>query len=229
MKKPNIILIICAVAVAAVLIALGIFLFSGKDQLASPENTDTVSLSGTWVIVANYTNDSPVFVDGQFITFTDNSVSMYKDATDDAYATSSYTVNEANQLQLPDISRTYQVDQKTENCVRLYDSSTTYMLLIRNSTDSREVSLLDTDLLAGKWNVTLKGDILNNGEALEFEGTSLKYYKDASAEPFTTADFVLQDNNLAIAALGLNMKCFKITNEMIIFVEDSGIVWQLEK
>lgn len=230
MKKKNLILIICAIIVVAALAASLIFVLSGNtDNPGSNENGKPISLTGTWLVAANYTNDAPVFTDGQFMIFTDSQASMYKDASGDAYAESSYTVNEANQLILSDISREYKVDQKTANCVRLYDTTNTYMLLVKNSKEEREIDTPSVDFLNGKWNVTLKGDVRNNGEVMEFEGHSLNYYKDASAEPFKTADYTLDGSVLTVSALGLTMRCYKIAADTMIFIEESGIVWELSK
>lgn len=230
MNKKTLILIICAVFVVVALAVSLIFIFSGDTEQPEQNGADkAVSLSGTWLVVANYVNDSPVFTDGQFMIFTDTTAAMYKDATSDAFAQSSYTINEVNQLILSDISREYKIDKKTDNCIRLYESTSTYMLLIRNSKDERVIEAPTVDFLGGKWNVTLKGDVRNNGEVMEFEGSTLKYYKDASAAPTATADYTLNGNALSVSALGLNMRCYKVSANTIVFVEDGGIVWELSK
>jgi len=230
MNKKTLILTICAILVVIALAVSLIFIFSGDTE--NPDQTGgdkAFSLTGTWLVVANYVNDSPVFTDGQFMIFTDTNAAMYKDATGDAFAQSSYTVNEVNQLILSDISREYKIDKKTDNCIRLYDTATTYMLLVRNSKSEREVEVPTVNSLAGKWNVTLKGDVRNNGEVLEFEGSTLKYYRNAASAPAATPEYTLQGSKLNVSAMGLNMRCYIVNANTIICVEDGGIVWELSK
>lgn len=227
MKKSIIITVGSIVVVAALVLAI-IFVFSGKGETPSPQN-EKLELKGTWLVVANYTKDIPVFTENQYMIFTDTEASMYKDATSDAFAKSSYTINETNQLVLSDISREYKIAQKTKNCVRLYENTDTYMLLVRNSTDERDIEAVTQDLLTGKWNVTLKADTLNNGEVMEFEGTTLKYFKSGNEAPVATADYTVENNMLSVDSLSMNMRCFKINDNTIFLVEESGIVWELVK
>lgn len=227
MKKSVFITIGSVVVVAALVLAIA-FVLSGKGEISSTQN-EQLDLKGTWIVVANYNNDTPVFTENQYMTFTDTEAAMYKDAASDAFAKSSYTINETNHLILSDISREYKITQKTKNCVRLYENTDTYMLLVRNSTDERDIEAVTPDLLTGKWNVTLKADTLNNGEVMEFEGTTLKYFKSENEAPVATADYTVENNMLSVASLNMNMRCFKINDNTIFLVEESGIVWELTK
>ena len=219
------------IVIAAIAISL-IFVFSGNENnggdITDPPAEET-TLEGTWRIVANFLNDAPVFVNDQYIIFTDKEVSMYKDATGEAYAKSAYTLDEANQLSLSDLSKQYKLVKKTDSCIRLYDGTDTYMLLIRNSSDDRVREDVTATGIAGKWNVTLKAEDRNNGEVLEFEGTTLKYYRAGDTTPAATVDFTIENNTLAASAMGLNMHCFKVSDNVLIFVQDTGIVWELTK
>lgn len=226
-------MIVGGILVAIALVVSLVFVFNGTEDnggdIDTPTGQTTVVLNGTWHLVANFTNDAPIFVENQYIIFTDSAVQMYKDATGDAYATSSYTLNEANQLTLSDIGREYKLAVKTANCIRLYDGTENYMLLIRNNSDDRTREDVTAEKLAGKWNVTLKAEDKNNGEALEFEGAALKYYKPGNTTPAATVDFSVENNTLTASALGLIMRCYKVNDMVIIFVDQNGIVWELTK
>ena len=92
--KKNLWLIIGAVVVVAAIVASLIFVLTpgeNEPEVVIPD------LSGNWTVVATYTNDTPTYTDGQSAKFADGSVSFYKDGDlDTAYATSTYTINEAD-------------------------------------------------------------------------------------------------------------------------------------
>ena len=232
MKKRSIFLIVGTILVIAAIAASLIFIFSGNDEnggdITQPPAQE-LSLKGTWHLVANFVKDVPAPVENQFVIFSDHQVSMFKDATGEAYAQSAYTLNDANQLILSDISKEYKLSKKSDNCIRLYDGTDTYMLLVRNCTDARENVPVTTETLAGRWNVIMKGDELNNGEVLEFAGNTLNYYKPGNATPAATVEFTLENSILNASAMGLKMRCYKVSDNTVIFVQDTGVVWELTK
>jgi hypothetical protein len=230
MKERNIMKKKVLISIGAVVVAVGIVLavlfalgvFGGTDV---PE-TEEFSLEGTWIVAAVYNNDVPTFVEGQYMVFTGTDASMYKDDTTTAFATSTYTLDSANKLVLPEISREYKVAKKTDNCVRLYDTATTYTLIIRNDDEGLKNAAIES--LDGKWNITLKGDLLNTGEAMAFTNGSLSYFKIDTPEPIM-AEYALENNVISIASLNMEMNCYKIDDATLIFIEQSGIVWELSK
>ena len=226
-KKQKILCILGAIVVIAALSAALIFVFGGD---GSQQKAEPINLKGTWIIAGEYNNDVPVFVNNQYMVFSDDSVSVYKDDTVKPYAVSSYSINAANQIKLPDISREYKVEKKTENCYRLYESATKYMLLIKNSGDDLAEIVVNSSMLAGKWNVTMKGDQLNNGESLNFVNDTLEYFKTPGETPSVTANYIVSDGNVISAdSINMKMRCFFVGEKNVIFVEDSGIVWELSK
>ncbi len=225
MKKP-VLFVLCAIVVVIALVVSILFVWGGKEDQNAPQLPD---LTGYWTVAAVYANDTPTFVDNQFMTFQNGTASMYKDTIDQAYATSTYTVNEAAQLLLPDISREYKIDKKTDRCVRLYESPTQYMLLIKNKADSLTPAACTAEDLNGKWNVAMKGDQFNNGEVLEFTEGNLRYYKQGASEPFATAAFVLENGSIRAESLGMQMKCYATSDQSFALIEQSGIVWELVK
>lgn len=229
MKKKSVIISVGAIVVI-IAFALAIsFVFSDNGKTPEDNVENSFNIEGTWVVVANYTNDIPVFVENQFMNFNKNEASMYKDTSDTPFAKSVYEINDSNQLILSDISREYKVAPKTDNCVRLYDTATTYMLLVRNSTQENKTSPVTESFLQGKWNVVLKAESLNNGEVMSFENNHLEYFKNSGDKPFSASDFIIKDDIISIDSLGLNMRCFKNDENNIIFVEESGVVWELAK
>ncbi len=226
-KKAKILCAIGGVFVAVALAIALIFIFSGEDNQPQPTAVD---LNGTWVVVAEYNDTTPTFADNQFMVFENGTASIFKDNLNTPYASSAYTVDSANQMNLPDISRKYKVDKKTDNCIRLYETTTKYLLLIKNDTSELKKTTVDTSMLEGKWNIVMKGDQFNNGEAINFVGNTIEYFKTSADTPDVTADYTLNDKNV-IAADSINLKlgCFRVDNKTMLFVEESGIVWELSK
>ena len=208
--------------VLAILFATGVF--GGTD---APE-TEEFDIKGTWTVAAVYSNDVPTFVTNQYMVFTDTDASMYKDDTTTAFAASKYTLDSANKLAQPDISREYTVAKKSDNCVRLYDTATTYTLIIRNGYSELAAAPVEASAIEGKWDIVMKGDMLNTGEAMEFNGNSLSYYKSGSPDPIS-AEFTLSDNVISIEAMNMAMNCLKVDDNTLVFIEQSGIVWELSK
>ena len=95
------------------------------------------------------------------------------------------------------------------------------MLLVRS------VSLLSQAQSQGQWQVKMKGEQMNNGESLVFDGGKMEYYKAGSFTPAATADYVIENSVLTAAALGMEMRCYPVGADCIVMVEKNGIVWEL--
>lgn len=226
MKKTGIYILCTVIVVAAVAAAL-VFALGGKEDAPEVQKPD---LTGTWTVAAVYTNDTPTFTPGQYMVFSGTDAAMYKDGNATPFASSSYSVNEANQLLLPDISREYKIDKKTANCVRLYENTTQYMLLIKHGSTTLAPTAFTLDTMSGSWDVKMKGDQLNNGERLVFSGDSLSYYKAGSTEPAATATVALSDAGvLTVAAMNLTMTGYPVSADTFVLVEQGGIVWEIAK
>ena len=76
--------------------------------------------------------------------------------------------------------------------------------------------------------ISLKGDVANGGESMEFNATSLNYYKAGSATPITV-DFAVADSLLSIDALGLKMRGYVVSDNCVILVEEGGTLWELTR
>ena len=102
------------------------------------------------------------------------------------------------------------------------------MLLIRNSTSERSNEIITPEYLVGEWNVTLKAEVRNSGEFFKFDEKSLQYYRDANTL-VATSEYTIEDNLLTVDTMGLRMRCYKISEKAQLFVEESGVVWELSK
>lgn len=226
MKKPIIYGICAAIVVVAIAVSL-IFVFSGNNE-ATTDNTPT--LDGTWVICANYSAEVPTFNENQFAVFEGDSMKMYKGDLETPYATSKYLVDNANNLILSDIDMEYVIDKKTDNCIRLYENASTFMVLVKCSTSELAVEKCTATDFAGDWNVIMKGSEINQGDSLSFDDSSFKYYRAASSTPAVTSAYTVAESKLSAPGAGLNLRCLKTTNGNIIMLEEGNTnAWEITK
>ena len=219
MKKHLWLIIGAVVAVAAIVVSL-VFVFTPNED--EPEVV-IPDLSGNWTAVATYVGETPTLTEGQFASFKDGTAIFYKDGA--AYATSAYTIDEALELALPDISRTYKLNKKTDNVVRLYSAADNYMLLVRTGAEVANNAYTAADL-SGKWQIVMKGSDMNKGEALEFVDGQFKYYRAGAAEP-VVAPYTWENGVIDASSLGLKMRCLYVNSTTFVLVANDGTVWEL--
>ena len=218
---------LCTLFVLSALIASLIFILSGNTKNISKEKLD---IAGNWVVGAIYENDVPTFTDNCFAVFSAESIAFYKENSKSPYVVSKYTLNDNKELNLTDISKLYKVVVNTENCIRLYENNTVYMLLIKNQSSELKPTPCTTDILNGKWEIKMKGDQFNSGELLDFNENIMSYYKDATTAPIATTSYTLSDDGILCAQdLHILMRCFVISDSTIIFIEENGVVWETTK
>lgn len=228
--KKNILYVLCAVVIIALLTAMLVFIFSGDHDTYESK---TVELSGTWELVAVVQNDQPIFIENEFMIFTDSNADNYKNKSKEPYISSAYEISDGTKLILSDISKEYIIDKKTDNIMRLYESKDKYMLLIRfPNADMSDVSI-NNSVIYGKWKVIYKNafDEQLFDEVLEFTADSLNDYRNGSTEPVATSSFSWDGAKYLNAdKWGTKFEFHPLANDRIIFVEvESGIVWELEK
>lgn len=229
--KKNLIYIICGVVVVALLAAMLIFIFSGDDSSSQGENA-AVNFEGTWEVAAVVQNETPTFVDKEFMVFTADKAESFKDGKTEAFASSAYEIS-ANKLVLPDISREYIIDKKSDNIIRLYETTDKYLLLIKYpNSDMTDVEIKE-DAIIGKWNVKYKSayDQQYVKEELVFTSDKLELYREGSSEPAVSAPYVWQDGIYIFAeALGTNFEYHFISENKMIFIDTKSMaVWELDR
>ncbi len=223
--KKKVLIAVCAVFVVLALVVSGWFIFSGLGE--KPE-ADLPDMTGTWIVAAESTNEVVQFFEEQYIVFGDSEVTMYKNGEE--FVNSKYTIDDALNLNLPDISGKYFMECKTENCVRLYENAAKYMILVKASAQEMSREKVTLDDLAGKWDVVLKGDQVNNGEILEIEGTHLDYYKAGEAQPFASPEVTMsEDSVLTAQGMNLTLVCYKVSDDVVIMIEGDGNTWEIHK
>lgn len=222
MKKP-VIIAVCAVVVVALIASLA-FVFSNSGE--EPIQTK-VDLGGSWKVVLVSNNEVPTFVEDQYVVFTADSVSFYKDDLTKANTTSNYVIDDANYLKLADISREYVLDKKSDNCIRLYENAETYLALIRTASEKLETTYPTAEELEGKWDAVLKGGQPDSGSTLSFSNGELTYQGPASS---ASAQFAITDKGVLTApSLNYTMYCYNSVDGVIFLFEDNGNVWEIVK
>lgn len=222
--KKNIIIILSALFVVAALAVSCVFVFSGAGEKPKAKIPD---LTGTWEIVAASTNDQLDFVQNQYIVFDSSTASLYREDLTEPSARSSYSVDGALNLRMPDVSREYVLESRSDMFIRLYESEAVYNLLVRTGDDFTRQPLT-LDFFEGKWDVAVKGDQAGNGDQLVFSGSELEYFKGGSTEPYASAQVTLSETGeLTASSLGLTLKCYRIDGNTAVMVEDTGTTWHI--
>ncbi len=223
-------IIVCGVVVIVAIIAMVVFVFSGSNDVP----VESVNMEGTWKVAVYVNNGTVSIIDNEYMIFGEDSVSDYRDSTTEAYATSSYTIDESLQLALPDISRNYSIEKYTENYVRLYEGQNVYMELIRYG--NADMSPLDVDTAAfeGKWNITYRNtDNVYAGAYMVFENGTAAQYSAGSNDPVATSDFTWQDgNHLIVDGWGKDLVLYPVSDDTVIMVElatDNGFIWEFQR
>ncbi len=226
MKRKILFITGTVIALIAIAIMLA-FAFGGKDEpVPQPEPNN---LAGTWEVVEIIDNDKPMFLDGQFMTFTESEAKSYKDGSKEPFATSSYKLT-GNTLKLPDIGREYTVTIDTENYIRLYESPTRWMVLIRYPNSDLSPVAPDRDNLKGKWNVLYKasGPV---SEVLEFTDDTLNDYRNGATTPDASSPYSWKNDNTIFAERwNKEFEYHYVSESVIMFIEvDTGYIWELER
>ena len=137
------------VIVAIAMIALMVFVFSGKPAETSLE------LSGVWKVAKNVNEGSISIPQNEYMIFNNGEASDYRDGDPTPFAKSSYKIS-GDTLELPDISRTYHISQQTEQYISLYTADDTYISLVKADSEETLNSSFDPTSVTGKWNVVYR-------------------------------------------------------------------------
>lgn len=218
--------------VAVALAAMLLFVFSGDDH-GQPEAAGT-KLDGAWKIVAHIHNGTTSIPDQEYFVFTGETAKVYRDNRSDPYAASTYTFTAATypdwELNLPDISRKYSVSVITDHYIRLYESSSVYLELIRYANENLSDLVFSEDVVMGEWNVAYRNtsEVIAD-EKLHFHDGILDDYRNGSTEPVASVPYYWDENgNICVDTLGVRMQCYPLSEEVIILVEaGTGYVWEL--
>ena len=212
------------VIVAIAMIALMVFVFSGKPAETSLE------LSGVWKVVKNVNEGSISIPQNEYMIFNDGEARDYRDGNPAPFAKSSYKIS-GDTLELPDISRTYHISQQTEQYISLYTADDTYISLVKADSEETLNSPFDPASVTGKWNVVYRPTaepIVN--EYLIFENGILADYRDNSETPSIEAVYEWNDNVINAPDLGVEMLGAKVAADRIILVDiNEGYIWLLTK
>lgn len=228
--KKKIGYIVCGFVVLALLVGMLVFVFSGSKDVTLPES---INIDGVWEVAAVVENDNPIFIDNEYMVFEENSASAYKDEKPEPYAKSTFKITNDGQLSLPDISRNYKVDKKTDNCIRLYENAEKYMILIRYPNSDLTKVNINKEMIYGKWSVVYKNsfDVEKTDEILEFSEDTLNDYRNGAVEPVSTSVYSWNENNCLFAdKWGVSFEFHPLSENTVFFIEKStGVVWELQR
>lgn len=228
--KSKVPFIVCGVVVIIAIVAMVVFIFSGSNEVA----VEPVNIEGTWKVAVYVNNGTTSIIDNEYMVFDEENASDYRDNMTEPYVTSSYTIDSSLMLALPDISRNYSIEKYTENYIRLYESQSVYMELIRYG--NADISPLDIDPAAfeGKWNIVYRNTSnVYAGDYMVFENGTAAQYSAGASEPVATSSFSWQDgNHLVVDGWSKELVLYPLSDNTIIMVElatESGFIWEFQR
>lgn len=218
--------IICTLISVVTLSLLLAFALSPDDAVVA-ENVK--NLDGTWRVYASTNGGVTALVENEFLVLENGQAVDYRDGAQ--YVTSAYTVD-GDKLDLADLKQTYHIAEQSANCMRLYQSENTFLQLVRAPGIVAEEYDLSTDVLSGRWDITYRPK--ENQAMLEqlgFEDDIIFVYRNGAPDPAMQANWTTNEAGyLCVAAMGKELRLYKIDDTAIVMVErtgDVGSVWEL--
>lgn len=232
MNKKKLFFMAGGIFIAVALAAMLLFVFSGNDNEQS--EAASIKLDGAWKVVAYIQSGITSIPEQEYFVFTEETAKAYQNDKSNPYATSTYTFTAATspnwELNLPDISRKYTVSVITDHYIRLYESSSVYLELIRYTNENLDDLVFSEDVVMGKWDVVYRNtsEVIAD-EKLNFHDGILDDYRNGSTDPVARVPYYWDESgNICVDALGTKMQCYPLSEEVIIFVEaGTGYVWEL--
>lgn len=236
MKMKKRLFVIGALVVVAALAGMLYFVFSG-DELADNTASAVPNMSGTWKVAANVQSGNTVLPEKEFFVFTDTSADGFRDDTEKAYASSSYTLKPTAEygryeLAFSDIGRKYSMAVVTDNYVRLYETSAAYMELIRYANSDMSDNEYSRDMIEDHWVVAYRNTSEQIAEEkLHFVDGILHDYRNGSPDPVASVPYYWNDaGHICVDALGAEMICCPLSDDVIMLIEvGTGYIWELHK
>lgn len=223
MKKKTGIIVASAVVLVAI-VALLIFVFSGKNEV------QTIDLTGVWKVTSNVVEGTVTIPQNEYMVFDGSIASDYRDGASTPYVTSKYNVS-GDVLELSDISRTYHLAVHNGAYVSLYTSENTFMTIVKAASEEILNTTFDPSMITGKWNVSYRTtDQPIENEYLIFENGIISDYRNNSDQPTIEAEFQWNGNIIQAPSLGIEMAGARIAEKEIVLVDvNEGYVWILTK
>ena len=228
--KKSVVFMFAGILVVVAIVLLAIFASGGENDTGEVKLPD---LTGIWRIVV-YTNEKDVsIVEQEYMVFKDGVASDYRDGNEDPYASSEYEV-EQNKLLLPDLSKEYRIEQRTDNYIQLYESQGVYMDLIRYPNEDMSELKVDSGALVGKWEIKYRrSQQPYAGDSLLFdENGMVSQFKAGADEAVSTSEYTQETGHLLVNGWGKEMVIYPLNNDTVILVElytDMGFIWELQK
>ncbi len=217
------------VFIAAAIFAMLFFALSGKGSAEA----DAVNLSGTWEVAASVENGKAALAEDEFMVFEAEMAYAYREGSSEPYASSKYEVHSGKELtlRLPDISRQYVIDLKSENYICLYENPESHIRLIRYPDEERKAVKVERSFIVGKWEVVYRNAAEKIDEVLEFGNSELADYRAGSDVPYATSPYSWVGGKCFHAGqLGKTMEVHPLSEDVMILVEtDTAEVWELQR
>lgn len=227
--KKKLIFSACAVFIVIAIAIMIYFVLTGTNKTEK----NIADLKGTWEVVASVDNQSVTLIDNEFMVFDSEMAYDYKDNNSTPYASSKYKIEfEKNTiLQLPDISRKYVIDVKSENSICLYETPDKHICLVRYPNENLTDVNFDQSDIIGKWDVTYRNTTDIVTEVIEFNDSELKDYRNGESKPQLTSTYLWNNTTcLTVEKLNKTFEVHPLSKSILILIEtDTADIWELQK
>lgn len=227
--KHKALLAVSGAIIVVILLGFAFFALGGQPS----ESSVSIDLSGTWEVAATVQNGAATLIDQEYMVFDETTAEDFRDGSETPYASTEYKieVSDTVTLQLVDLSRSYVVEQKSQNIVRLYENPDCYLVLLRSDGMDTETLPSAASVLTGKWRVVYRNTNEVMDEVLAFDGAQLTDYRNGSQTPTSTMNYEWDEAGfLVVDSLSKTFKPHPRSDDLMILVEtDTGDCWELER
>lgn len=183
----------------------------------------SIELYGTWLVYQYAENK----IDDEYMVFTENIASDYRGGSEDPYITSSYTYD-GKSIDMKDISKSFIVSIKSNNCIVLIEPDTKEWKMIRVAEPGQDVLEMTTENLKGEYIVDRVAGEVRNNEVMTFTETRLVDMREGGE--FLSCAYNLVDKHLLrVDELEKDYLVYMNGKTLMLIDATDRYVWELTK
>ncbi len=205
------------VAVAIIVIVLIKIGYENNDALE-------VNLKSTWVVY-QYGADK---IDNEYMIFTENKVSDYRDGNVEPFVKSSYTYKDGL-LNMPEISREFTIKVISDYNIVLVEPNTKEWKMVRVASSDEPIKKIGAKDIVGDYTVISVAGEKRNNEFMSFTGSSLVDTRDG--KEYLACDYTLDSETHLLHANQIDKDFLVYMNGNYLLMIDISdrYVWELAK
>ena len=218
MKKKTLV-IAGAILITVVLGAVLFFVLQDGEK----QSEETISLKGTW-LVFQHGDDKPR---NDYMVFSDNNVSYYRDGDTTPAATSTYSIKD-NNLSTPDIEKSFTIQVISDNHVMLTETNTVVWRLLLVGESDADTTKIIPESIEGVYDVKAVDEGKRYNETMTFTDSHLSFVQDGTET--ISSDYTLSDDGiLCLTTINREYNVYMNGNNLFFITAGDITVWELYK